>query len=341
MMIEFPVDRDYVAMVDAVLTRWSTEVVPGSAAAFDPKAWLHLEELGLTRLTGAEDRGGSGAGWLEAAVLQRLAGYHCAALPLAEHDLLGGWLAERFDLPADDRLTSVGLRRATDADIVVPYGRNADRLLLLIESDQWSLLDVPAADVEWRRDQNLAGEPRDRLIDLPDAGRPVDAGVAEEVMASLQLRGALARSAQLCGALDRCIELAVEHAAVREQFGRPLVTFQAVQALLADAAAETALAQAATLGAVEAMAASEQAREAQRAVAVAKSCASHAAGVVCRNTHQVLGAIGFTTEHALHRSTGRLLAWRDEFGTRDTWDRALLDDVMRPDGDAWLSVVGH
>jgi acyl-CoA dehydrogenase len=246
-----------------------------------------------------------------------------------------------MELPLDSRVTSIAVRRVGEGPPIVPYGRHAERVLVLTETEaeRWSLADLDAADLTWYLDLNLAAEPRDRITSsIADQGRSVDAGMVEDV----RLRGALVRALQLSGALDQSVELATAHAAVREQFGRPLLKFQAVQALLADAAAETALAQAATLGAVIAMNESGDAEERWRSVAVAKSCTSHAAGVVCRNAHQVIGAIGFTTEHALHRYTGRLLAWRDEFGTRDEWDRALLEAVTTSvDRDVWSYVVGR
>lgn len=341
MMVDFPVDPDYAAMVDAVLSRWSTDIEPGQGAEFDAASWTQLEELGLTRLMGGESAGGSGASWSEAVALHRLSGYHGVALPLAEHDLLAGWLCERLALPVDARVTSVAVVRAGESGAKVPYGRNAQRLLVLTQHDDgWALADLDAAQVALSPGENLAREPRDLLAgEAPDQGRRVDAAVVEE----LRFRGALARAAQLGGALQRCVELATEHASVREQFGRPLVKFQAVQALLAEAAAETALAQAAVLGAVVALGEHDEFDdEVRRAIAVAKSCASHSAGVVCRQVHQVLGAIGFTTEHALHRYSTRLLAWREEFGTRDEWDQWLVDAVMADAiADPWAYVVGR
>ncbi|MGC4934774.1 acyl-CoA dehydrogenase family protein [Gordonia sp. DT30] len=190
----------------------------------------------------------------------------------------------------------------------------------------WSVFDAPQTDFQTTRTAtNLAGEPRHSLMlsDLSSREKTrVDGDVAEEFL----LRGALARSLLIVGAIDRALAISVEYAAVREQFGRPLAKFQAVQALVADIASEAAIVHAAVDAAVALVE-----REgfthprAGFAVAVAKSTASRAATISARNAHQVLGAIGFTYEHELHRHTNRMLSWRSEFGTVRHWDDRLTE----------------
>lgn len=76
-------------------------------------------------------------------------------------------------------------------------------------------------------------------------------------------------------------------------------------------------------------------------VAVAMSCAGHAASVVVRNAHQVHGAIGTTLEHALHRFTKPLLAWRSEFGSVHFWDERLTKAAVEAGRDeAWALITG-
>ena len=114
------------------------------------------------------------------------------------------------------------------------------------------------------------------------------------------------------------------------QFGRPLAKFQAVQHLISDIAAEAALARSATEAALPAAVASDwSAPNLEFLVAVARSCAGHAASVVVRNAHQVLGAIGTTREHSLHLFTRAALAWRSEFGSVRYWDDQVTDCALR------------
>jgi acyl-CoA dehydrogenase len=148
----------------------------------------------------------------------------------------------------------------------------------------------------------------------------------DTVIDALFLRGALARSIQVSAALDRILELAITHASNRIQFGRPLARFQAVQHLVADIAAETALARATTDAALAAAVPTDwDDPHLEFRIAVARSCTGHAASVVVRNAHQVLGAIGTTREHTLHEFSTAALAWRSEFGSVHHWDSVLTD----------------
>ncbi|PRC45222.1 acyl-CoA dehydrogenase, partial [Mycobacterium sp. ITM-2017-0098] len=134
------------------------------------------------------------------------------------------------------------------------------------------------------------------------------------------------RSIQVCAALDRALELSIEHTTSREQFGRPLAKFQAVQHQIADIAAEAALARSATEAALSVAVTSDwRSPQLEFLVAAARSCAGHATSVVVRNAHQVHGAIGTTSEHRLHEFTRAALAWRSEFGSVRHWDARLTD----------------
>jgi acyl-CoA dehydrogenase len=161
---------------------------------------------------------------------------------------------------------------------------------------------------------------------------------ADRVMPELgdpMRRGALMRSLQIAGALERVRDMTVAYAAERRQFGQPLNRFQAVQQQLAELAGEAALAGAAADAAVEDPLSAKQ-------VAAAKVIAGRAASRGAAIAHQVHGAIGFTHEHQLHRWTTRLWAWRDQFGTESEWSESLGDLLARAGGDRlWEVVTGE
>ena len=123
----------------------------------------------------------------------------------------------------------------------------------------------------------------------------------------------------------------------REQFGRPLARFPAVQQEVARMAGEVALITAATQAAVAAgpVAGGPVAGGggALSAVLAAKAQASHGAGTVAAIAHQLHGAIGTTQEHRLRLTTTRLWSWRDEDG------RAA--DCFAELGRAALGAAGH
>lgn len=317
-----------------------------AAVVLDRPLWDSLDAAGLARLTESEDRGGSGAGLREAAVVLNAAGGSAARVPIAEDDLLARWLTRTAGIAVDGQAT----RTAAQFDAggrarYVPWSQQVERITALWnrgseENADWFVVDVDRADFTLvDAGTNLAGEPRDTLLigDLDSRGGvAVDEQVAEEFL----LRGALARSILIGGALDRAVELCIDYTAVREQFGRPLSRFQAVQSLVADAAAEAALVHAATDAAVAVVERDGfTGQRAKFAVAVAKSAAGNGATVVARNAHQSFGAIGFTYEHELHRHTNRMLSWRSEFGSVQRWNDYLTETVLNAGSSGVWSLI--
>ena len=300
----------------------------------DADLWSRLDDLGLVRLTGAEDAGGSGAGWLEAAELVSAAARHGARIPLAEHDLLACWLLDTAGLSVDGARRTVCLLDAQGRAAAVPWASSAERVVVVWQhGDDHVVADVDHAALSITPGANMIGEPRDTVA--ADLAALSGATVTDGHIATLRLRAALIRAVQICAALDRALELSIEHATTREQFGRALSKFQAVQHLVSDIACEAALARSATEAALSAAVASDwTAPNLEFLVASARSCAGHATSVVVRNAHQVHGAIGTTSEHRLHDFTRAALAWRSEFGSMRHWDGLLTDIALRagPDG---------
>lgn len=300
----------------------------------DRALWSRLAESGLTRLTAAE----SGAGWVEAAGLLRAAARHAAAVPVAENDVLAGWLVEQAGLPDDASIVRTAcIADAAGAASAVPWASEVDRIVVLWESaDGWRVADVPAADARITNGRDLAGRPTDAVaIDLARSAA-TSARVTAEIVREYDLRGALARAAQSTGAMDRMLAMSVQYATERVQFGRPLARFQAIQHLIADIACEAALANAAVDAAVVEMASARgDLDRLELAVAIARSVVGHAASVVIRNAHQVHGAIGTTLEHRLHELSKPVLAWRMEFGSVREWDARLTAMLARSGTDLW------
>ena len=142
--------------------------------------------------------------------------------------------------------------------------------------------------------------------------------VAALVGAELPLRAALSRVVLAAGAGQAVLELVLRHVQEREQFGRPIAKFQAVQQQLAVMAGQVAAAGAAADAGIEALAHDDPAMEAFL-IAVAKTRVGDAATLASEIAHQVHGAIGFTKEYSLQLSTRRLWSWRDEFGGDTEW----------------------
>jgi acyl-CoA dehydrogenase len=136
--------------------------------------------------------------------------------------------------------------------------------------------------------------------------------------------GAFIRTCQTAGALDAALAMSIEHANTRQQFGKPLAKFQAVQQSLAVFATEAA---AVNVAAAAAAAALDRAKgdfdAALFEIAAAKLRANQAIGTGTALAHQVHGAIGFTAEYDLHHLTGAMLSWRSDHGHDAYWAGVL------------------
>ncbi|MEJ8280696.1 acyl-CoA dehydrogenase family protein [Pseudonocardia spirodelae] len=327
-----------------------------AAAGLDRAAWKACDEAGLTTLT-APDTGGS---LDDAAVLLEAAGAWAARVPLAETDLLAGWLARAAGLDVPDGPLAVVVTGPTGdprpagtpggtvtgdgatvtADLVrVPWGRALSAVVVL-DGGRVLVLDAGAATVT--EGANLAEEPRDGL--RLDAVTPLATGAAPPGAAQeLVLRAALARALLLAGAARGALARSIAYAGERNQFGRAIGRFQAVQQMLAEAGSEVAAASAASAAATAtAQREGFAAPAAAFAVAAAKARCSEAAGAVARIAHQVHGAIGFTREHALRLTTTRLWAWRDEDGDEAFWNDRVGAAALDAGADGlWPLVTGR
>lgn len=332
------IDRDLADMMNAVFADHAEDSFSGDAT-WDDALWAKLVELGLTRLTGDEEAGGSGAGWTEAAALLSAAASHAVRVPLAEHDLLAGWLLRQAGLPDGGARRTACVLDGSGRATAVPWAWHAERIVAVWPAgNSFRVADVESDRFEIARGRNLAREPRDDVrADLSALdGAPVDAKVIEE----LRLRAALARGIALCAVLDRITALSVRHVTERHQFGRPLAKFQAVQHEIADMAAEAALARAATEAALGEAVRSDWSSSALKfRIAAARSCAGHAASVLVRNAHQVHGAIGTTLEHELHQFTLLALAWRSEYGSVRHWDETVAAAAAEAGADGLWSLI--
>ncbi|WP_024935559.1 MULTISPECIES: acyl-CoA dehydrogenase family protein [Actinomadura] len=320
-----------------LLEETAGEILSGA----DP--WPGLEASGLALAGVPEEAGGSGGTLADAAAVLRAAGYHAAAVPLAE-TLVAGRLLAGAGLPVPHGpLTAMSgeVEAASDGDVDgdrggwtltgtfrrVPWARSARRLVVL---GNGLVATADPARARITEGANVAGEPRDEVVlsgVRAEAAAPSPAGAPD-----LRRLGALARAVQLTGAMRRALDLAVRYAGEREQFGRPIGRFQAVQQMLAELAGEATVADVAVRAAV-------RAPDDPVAVAAAKANASRAAGAVAAIAHQVHGALGVTEEHALRQVTLRLWSWRDEYGNEAAWADELGAAITAAP-DPWAFITG-
>ncbi|WP_406510443.1 acyl-CoA dehydrogenase family protein [Streptomyces sp. NBC_00212] len=242
-------------------------------------------------------------------------------------------LTVRYAHPAASPVGSAGCLGDEDTLLVtgtlrrVPWARAATTVTVLATAPSGPVLFTLTPDqAVLTPGGNLAEEPRDDLhlaaLEIPASQvRRIVPGLLDEA----RLRAALARSALIAGAAERCAELTVAHTTARTQFGRPLSRFQAVKQEEARLIEEAALVRASVQAAAVPLDTGGVA--AHFAVAAAKTQASASAAEIARIAHQLHGAIGITQLNPLHLATTRLWSWRDEDGDETYWARRVARSV--------------
>jgi acyl-CoA dehydrogenase len=335
----------------------TSEVVARAVdGAWPAELWSVVEETGLTRVGVSERNGGAGGGWLEAMAIVKAAARYAAPIPLAETAVLAAWQLDDVGLEvppgvlaaASDGLT---LAQSAGGDVIrgvaarVPWARHASTLVAIVPRGPDSIVvAIPSDRYRVEHGHNLAGEPRD-AVTLDDVPVHALAHAETEGAPPLMMAGALVRSIQIAGGLERVLRTTTEYVGLRRQFGRPLAAFQAVQQQLALLAGEAAATDAAATAAAR-ISDSETSRlkvvgPNVAPIAAAKLRASDAARDGARIAHQLHGAIGVTHEHHLRHFTTRLLSWRQEFGDARYW-AIVLGHLLLNAGDAgaWAILTG-
>jgi len=192
-------------------------------------------------------------------------------------------------------------------DALVPYAAEAAGFVVAGES---GMSVVSSEEVTCTPVEVVGLEPKYR-VRISSAGAALP-GVTRE---SLEAYGAAATCAEMVGGAQGVLDRTVAYAKQREQFGKPIGAFQAVQHHCANMAIDVL---GARFIAYEAIWRLGRGLDAAVEVSVAKSWVSEAYERVCALGHQVHGAIGFTAEHDLHRFTRHATASALNYGDADT-----------------------
>jgi len=297
----------------------------GASGTAVSSVWTALEAAGLADALRADEGEQGALGWAEVRGMLEACGRWGLPVPLAE-TLAAQALARLAGASLPPGASTIAVARV-DGERVradsVPHSRLASRVLASLPDGKggghalWSF-DVAQADavpstgiaegrthLSWRRVQ---GEALGRL----------PAGVTSLAA------GAAVRCAEIAGACSRVLEMAATYANDREQFGRPIAKFQAIQQQLAFAGEWSAMA---SMASQLALAGPGLTLDPVR-VASGKQVASNAAQVCCEVAHAVHGAIGVTAEYDLQLFTRRLWTWAADFGSSLYWARELGAELV-------------
>jgi alkylation response protein AidB-like acyl-CoA dehydrogenase len=306
-------------------------------APFDSALWTAMVDQGWLGVEIDESAGGLGLGSVEVAVLVEELGRHAAPAPVVPTilalDVFSGagedeWVQR---LLAGDAIACV----AWDPAAPVPYAPTADVAIVLTDDGVYAM-DLGSGDASSRPARQPAMDLTRELgwLDFdPSAARRI--GDADARTRLLD-RGATYTSADLLGSASRALDMAVEYAKDRVQFGRPIGSFQAVKHRCADMLVDVEGMRSTVYWAAWCIGANDP--DASVAATTAKIWCGDASKRVMASALQVHGGIGFTWEHDLHFFLKRAQLDQLAFGDSSA-HRERLAALLRPRVEAGQSVV--
>jgi alkylation response protein AidB-like acyl-CoA dehydrogenase len=315
--------------VDTVRAAWESDTgrVDG--------LWKTLMDAGLGGLLVDESLGGLGLTELDFVLLLEAAGEFALPEPLSDHAMVAVPLLAST---SNEAVRDTWLEAAISGDALlttdlygagfVPAANSADAFIVEQEG-KILLVDADATEQTAQQSVDRSRKLATLSFNSNDADVIADGEEAERLLFEAHQRGALAAAAELSGLARSVMELGVEYAKVREQFGKAIGTFQAVQHRIVNGYLKEQFARPAVYRAAYAVANDES--DMALHVSMAKALASEAADRVCREILQIHGGIGYTTEYELHlwmkRAWALQAAWGDARTHRRSLEKTLLGEA--------------
>ncbi len=311
-------------LLERSASREDVRAAPDSARAQHELAWKQLAtQLGAAGLAVPEELGGAGADVGALAVVAQEIGRAAAAVPFLSTVLAADVLAQAADAEVLPQIAAGELAAALAAPldgsgsgVSAADGTITGTVRAVLDGAAAELFVVPAKGADGpglylvRADAPGVTRRPLRTLDLgrPQATMDFDGAAAtrlpiDEAGAAMRRTtrlGLVLLAAEQCGMAAYSLEVAVDYAKTREQFGAPIGSFQAIKHLCAGLYAQSELANALLGSAVELMRATPDRADTRVAVNAALVGGNEAASAVTAGTIQVLGGIGFTWEHDAH-----------------------------------------
>lgn len=292
--------------------------------------WGQLVELGLPAMTVPEEFGGLGMDILDFILIAQECGY--VALPeglvhqslvavpalMAIDSLAAEWLPKVADGSAK---VVVGL----ESNLLVEDAHTAD-LLLIQQGDTLHALSQDQVTLRY----NASVDPSRRLFTVEwqatAATQVAEGEQAKSIIQHAFNAGALGLAAESLGLTQRMMDLSVQYTAERQQFGKPIGSFQAVKHLMSNIAYKHEYAKAPVARAAYSLANGSDA--AATHVSHAKLAATEVAQTAAKNTIQCHGAMGYTWEVDLHIFMKRAWAYNNTWGSVAHHQQRVADAVL-------------
>jgi 3-oxocholest-4-en-26-oyl-CoA dehydrogenase beta subunit len=316
-------------ITEAVCTPERQRELDGLEERFDEALWGKLIEADVLSAAAPESLGGGGFGVLEQTAVLVALGRQMAAVPYLESAVLAAGALAKFGsealqknwaVPAinGQKILTVALDgemgegpvqatahgdgyRLTGTRTQVAYGPVADAFLVPAETESGTRVFVGDANADGVTVEALKTTGHGSIAHLELQGVELGADHVvggDDVVGWLTTHATLGRSAFQLGVLERALELTAEYAREREQFDRPIGSFQAVSARLADGYIDV---KALRLTLTQAAWRLSEDHPAEVDVSTAAFWAADAGHRVAHTTVHVHGGVGIDTDHPVHR----------------------------------------
>jgi len=281
--------------------------------------WRQLAEMGVFSLRLPEAKGGVGLGMAEAVLVFAELGRRLVPGPLVWTHLTAG--AIEGAATGDAIVGGLDATHPTNRPQLIEHAGVLDALVLLGggAAEQLAASALVGRDFATPLDPLT---PVRHVAALPRGERIADAALAAE----WRRDGALLSAALQLGIAEATLELAVDYAKKREQFDRPIASFQAIKHLAADMYVRTEAARAAVYAA-GATRDDAAIGDVARAISAARVVAGDAALKNARMCIQIYGGMGFTWEMPPHYYLKRALVLEQAFGTTDDHCELVAESV--------------
>jgi alkylation response protein AidB-like acyl-CoA dehydrogenase len=316
---------------------WETE------SGRSPEFWSSLAEVGVPGLLVPQEYDGMGMDEIDFVLLLEETGRAGLAEPVISTAVVGVPLLCGL---GSKELAERWLRGVAGGEVILAVGHAASPFVsdahvadLLLLPRQGEIHAVPRQDAELTHQPS--NDPSERIFSVdwqPGAETLVAGGdEARKLEAAALDRGALACAAQQLGVAQRLVEMAVEYACQRKQFGKPIGSFQAIKHMLANVQVRLEYARPTVYRAAHSVARNSAHRAVD--VSMAKSAASEAAQQAGKVALQVYGALGYTWEQDLHIWMRRAWSLEGAWGG-GAWHRARVAEAIL-DSDAPAGTFGY
>ncbi|MDV8002511.1 acyl-CoA dehydrogenase [Rhodococcus sp. IEGM 1408] len=323
-----PEVTDFAASIDSLLVKSDMPSVIRSWAAGDTApgtaVWSRIAETGAAALLVAEDAGGAGATAVEAVVALEVLGRHAVPGPVVESIMVAPLIAAALDDASAAGGTAGEIAAGTPASVAVP-GVSPFAPDAHVAGYLWVVDD----------DEVFTGQPGEARRSV-DRARTVTTPVRGEKVATVSTtdivnHGALGTAAQLMGLGQAMLDMSVDYARQRKQYGRFIGEYQALKHQLAEVAVALEMARPLLWAGALAIAENpDDPRAAVRDVSAARVAVADAAYLSARTALQIHGAIGYTLEHDLGLLLTKTRALQTAWGTQ-TFHRGRVLDSLRSD----------